>query len=149
MLHYIFLIFYYLKWISEAITNEITFCKECKKINTGYDWCNACNAKHFQQDFENWTSGNTDIDKCIQDTQLLAKGHHKILEWIPYDKLHDIEYIAKGGFGRVYSAKWIDGYVQSWDCENKCWRRVKSNMYVALKSLNNSRNITSEFINEV
>ena len=70
-------------------------CKICHKV---------CNAIHYQQNFENWTSGNNDIDKFIQDTQLSAHdSNDKPLEWIPYDRFYDIEYIAKGGFGKVYS----------------------------------------------
>ena len=44
-------------------------CKECNQ-ELYNSWCNACNAKHFQQNFKKWTSGNDDIDKFIQDTQL-------------------------------------------------------------------------------
>ncbi|CAB4433024.1 unnamed protein product [Rhizophagus irregularis] len=124
-------------------------CKECDQKNTGYQWCNSCNAKHFQQNFKNWTSDNDDIDKFIQDIQLSVNGYHKLLEWIPYDRLHDIEYIAKGGFGMVYKAKWSDGYIHSWNNKNKNWKRLGSNMFVALKSLNNSENITLDFINEI
>src|SRR6266498_2933031 len=109
--------------------------------------CKACNAKHFQQNFEKWSSGNVDIDKFIQDTQLSANQHEKALEWIPYDRFYDIEYIAKGGFGKVYKANWIDGYIRNWDNKNQNWRRDESNIFVALKSLNNSQNVTSEFIN--
>ena len=36
----------------------------CEKCNC------VCNTIRFQQDFKNWTSGNNDIDKFIQDTQL-------------------------------------------------------------------------------
>lgn len=38
-------------------------CKECKQPNTDGEWCQPCNAKHFQQNFKNCTSGNHDIDK--------------------------------------------------------------------------------------
>ncbi|RIA81734.1 kinase-like domain-containing protein [Glomus cerebriforme] len=125
-------------------------CKECKQLNTGYyEWCKACNAKHFQQNFENWTSGNDDIDKFIQDTQLSTTFSYKVLEWIPYDKFYNIEYIAKGGFGKVYKANWIDGYIHKWSNKNQNWERPCHNMFVALKSLNNSKNVTLEFINEI
>ncbi|GES87635.1 kinase-like domain-containing protein [Rhizophagus clarus] len=128
----------------------MVICEECKQENTGYKWwCKPCNAKHFQQNFKNWTSGNDDIDKLIQDTQLSADDNYEILEWIPYNKLYDIEYIAKGGFGKVYRAKWIDGYIWSWDNKVQNWYRHSSNEFVALKSLYNSENVTSEFINEV
>ena len=55
-------------------------CKECNQENTGGSWCKACNAKHFQQNFEKWTSGNVDIDKFIQDAQLSAIYSGKVLE---------------------------------------------------------------------
>jgi hypothetical protein len=80
--------------------------------------CKNCNsiyiAKHFQQNFNNWTSGNNDIDKLIQDIQLSTHYNDygeifkKVLEWIPYERLYNIEYIARGGFGKVYKANWID-----------------------------------------
>ena len=125
-------------------------CEECnQEKNTDYNWCKACNAKHFQQNFEKWSSGNVDIDKFIQDTQLSAKHFRDVLEWIPYDRFYNIEYIAKGGFGKVYRANWIDGYIYYWDNKNQNWERSESNKFVALKSLNNSKNVTLEFLNEV
>jgi hypothetical protein len=45
--------------------------KECKKCNRN------CYAILFQQDFKNWASGNNDIDKLIQDTQLSAHSNVK------------------------------------------------------------------------
>ena len=124
-------------------------CEECNQKNTDYKWCKACNAKHFQQNFSKWSSGNVDIDKFIQETQLSANNFSGVLEWIPYDRFYDIEYIAKGGFGKVYRANWIDGYINYWDIKNQNWKRHNSNKLVALKSLNNSKNVTLEFLNEV
>ena len=49
----------------------------------------------------------------------------------------------------MYRAKWIDGCIYEWDNENKNWERYGSNEFVALKSLNNSKNVTLEFMNEV
>ena len=123
-------------------------CKECDQ-KSNYKWCKACNAKHFQQNFEKWSSGNVDIDKFIQEAQLSANRFSKVLEWIPYDRFYDIEYIAKGGFGKVYRANWIDGDIHKWDIENQNWKRHLPNDFVALKSLNNSKNVTLEFLNEV
>ncbi|RGB42350.1 kinase-like domain-containing protein, partial [Rhizophagus diaphanus] len=116
-------------------------CEECNCV---------CNVIHFQQNFINWTSGSDNIDSFIQNTQLSA--HHNVsiaLEWIPYDRFENIEYIAKGGFGKVYKANWIDGLIDKWNIENQNWKRRDKNMLVALKSLNHSKNITLEFMNEM
>ncbi|RGB35482.1 kinase-like domain-containing protein [Rhizophagus diaphanus] len=121
---------------------------KCKKCN-----CICC-AIHFQRNFDNWASGNDYIDKFIQDTQLSAHGSNydndvfkDVLEWIPYDRFYNIKYIARGGFGKVYRANWIDGYIINW--KSGFWNRHNENMFVALKSLDNSKNVTLEFMNEV
>ena len=138
-------------------------CPECNKpyTDTFYDWCNQCNAKRFQQDFPNWTSGNKYIDNFIQEAQLNAKHPGKILEWIPYNRLTNIKYLAKGGFSTVYNAIWLDGLIQNWDYDNKQWSRYTEDIddidginsikgrEVVIKSLNNSSNINEEFLNEV
>ena len=41
------------------------------------------------------------------------------------------------------------GVIKRWNNENQNWERDSSNKQVALKSLNNSQNVTLEFINEV
>jgi len=127
-------------------------CNECKQPNTGLVWCQSCNGKRFQQNFQNWTSGNHDIDELIQRTQLDAKNCTEILEWIKYDKFENIEYLAKGGFGTTYKATWKDGYIRYWDSENNQWYRYNTSgggHPVALKCLHNSQDITDEFLREV
>src|SRR2546421_11133360 len=98
-----------------GIASKYGLCPECNKPNSGYEWCNQCNAKRFQQDFPNWTSGNIYIDNFIQETQLNAKSMPHVLEWIPYNRLTNIKYLAKGGFSTVYNAIWLDGYISYWD----------------------------------
>jgi hypothetical protein len=43
-------------------------CKKCEEI---------CNAIHFQRDFVNWTSGNNNVDKFIQEIQLSTHSDDK------------------------------------------------------------------------
>src|SRR5687767_8376065 len=91
--------------IDEELKNcykEYGLCKKCKQANTHEDWCQICNTERFRQNFKNWTSGNNDIDKFIQKTQLKAKNIHEILEWIEHDRFENIEYLAEGGFGTVF-----------------------------------------------
>jgi hypothetical protein len=125
-------------------------CKECKQPNTGYGpWCHLCNAKHFQQNFKNWTSGNRNIDQFIQYIQLSAITSSNSLEWIEYDRFENVEYLAKGGFGTTYKAIYKDGFIESWDLENNRWKRVDRVVRVVLKSLHDSQNVTNEFLREV
>ena len=138
--------------LNEELKNRYKFydlCKECKQPNTGDYWCQSCNGKRFQQNFQNWTSGNHDIDELIQRTQLKAKNNRKVIEWIEYDRFVNIEYLAKGGFGTTYKATWKDGYIQYWDSENNQWERYTYDKLVALKCLHNSQDITDEFLREV
>jgi hypothetical protein len=111
-------------------------------------WCQPCNAKRFKDNFKNWTSKNKDIDDFIQESQLNAMCYTKYLEWIPFENFKDITYIARGGFGKVFSAEWPEGYIVSWDIENQKWNR-RDETKVALKSLDNSSCISKEFLGEV
>ena len=123
-------------------------CEECNKPGTGMNWCQPCNAKRFKENFKNWTSGNKDIDELIQYSQLNAVHYSKCLEWIPFENLQNVTYITRGGFGKIYSADWPEGRFRSWDIENQKWKR-DLNVKVALKSLDNSSNISTNFLNEV
>ena len=128
-------------------------CPECNKSNTDYEWCNQCNAKRFQQD---WTSGNKYIDNFIQETQFNTQNLYEVLEWIPYNRLTNIKYLAKGGFSTVYKAIWLDGLTDNWNYDARQWNRRLQNVHfstrdyeVVIKNLNNSSNINEEFLNEV
>ena len=101
-----------------VVLNDI--CEKCNK---------TCDAIHYQQNFDNWTSGNNDIDKFIQKTQLLAHDSYRVLEWVSCDRFYNIKYIAKGGFGKVYRANLIDGPIHKWD-ENEYWKRKYQNKWL-------------------
>src|SRR6185436_20582865 len=105
-------------------------CPECNQKDTSWNWCKPCNSKHFQNDFNNWTSGNDKIDKFIQDAQLNANDKWGVVEWIPYDRLKDVKQIGKGGSGTIHYARWIDGSI--YNIENQQWKRYH-NIEVALK----------------
>jgi serine/threonine protein kinase len=122
-------------------------CSGCHQPNTGSNWCQSCNAQHFQE-FNNWTSGNQEIDQFIQKCQKEAIDFRQLLEWIPYDKFTDVEYLAKGGFGTISKAKWNDGYIKNWGTGDNKWARYGAGD-VVLKSLNDSQNITAEFLREI
>ncbi|CAG8662442.1 2685_t:CDS:2, partial [Acaulospora colombiana] len=126
-------------------------CRECHRPNTNkhqkVGWCHSCNTFRFKNDFYNWSSGNDAVDYFIQETQLNAKSHGDVLEWIPYESIDSVDYIAKGGYGTVFSATWKDGYITHWDKKTKRWARSGS-MIVTVKSIDNSANMTGEFFHE-
>src|SRR5581483_11119091 len=143
-------------WHQMAKSNKISFknnelCNECKQPYIDYQWCQQCNIKRFQQDFSNWTSKNEFIDKFIQEAQLNAKNSYEVLEWIPYNKLSDINYYDKGGFSEIYKAIWLDGPIDSWNFNKQQWNRwnFQTGYKVVLKILNNSLRLNSKFLDEV
>jgi hypothetical protein len=114
-------------------------CEKCNEI---------CNAIYFQRNFGNWSSGNNDIDKLIQNTQLLEHTSFRVedaIEWIPYNRFCNIKYIAENKF----CADWIDRCIDYRSNYNENWKRKNCNMFVILKSLNNPKNVTLELINKV
>ncbi|KLL04444.1 MAG: hypothetical protein MRERV_22c037 [Mycoplasmataceae bacterium RV_VA103A] len=131
-------------------------CKECNQPNTsggriGYDdkwgWCQSCNANHFKENFDKWTSGNSKIDAFIQQCQLEATSPWNVLEWIPYEKFSNIEHIAEGGFGKVEKAEREEGSIYGWNNEKGEWKRYGKT--VALKTLSNSQNLDQDFLQEL
>ncbi|RIB19965.1 kinase-like domain-containing protein [Gigaspora rosea] len=121
----------------------------CNHKSTSYNWCKECNAERFSQYFQSWSSGNGIVDDFIKETQLNAESYEQVLEWIPFEKFYDIEFFAEGGFSRVYSAIWTEGYILNWDQSKNQWKRFEARVKVALKVLNNSQEISQEYINEI
>ncbi|RIA99401.1 kinase-like domain-containing protein [Glomus cerebriforme] len=158
---------YYEKDISNQ---EFGFCSNCNKSQTEENWCKNCNSKMFQKDFKRWCK-NEDINNFIQEAQLNARNSNEVIEWICYERLRNIQFIAQGGFSTIYKAIWLDGNIDCWDNEKKEWKRInqklnendydnanknsplkeneKYGIYVVLKSLNDSTNIHEDFLMEL
>ena len=69
------------------------------------------------------------------------------MKFISYDQFKDIEEIGRGGFSKIYKATWING-PPYWNEEKEDFE-YKDSITVALKQLNNSKNITSKELNKV
>ncbi|CAG8439174.1 8869_t:CDS:2 [Acaulospora morrowiae] len=135
--------------VSKFYESDSTICPLCKRkmaiVGHHAHWCQSCESKRFEEKFGTWTSGNDDIDCFILETQLDAKSCFDYLEWIPYDRLRDVRYVGSGRFGSVYRSIWIDGPRDKWD--KGINQYMREGMYpVALKSLDNSQNISQEFL---
>ncbi|RHZ83340.1 hypothetical protein Glove_97g102 [Diversispora epigaea] len=126
----------------------LNVCSVCNQEYDIWQWCKPCNSTHFRNDFDKWTSGNDTIDKFIQGVQLNADSYAKVIEWIPYDRFQEIKQIAKGGYGTIYYAKWVDGSIRSWNIENQQWRRYQQ-LEVVLKKFDGIVDISEDFLNEM
>ncbi|POG63720.1 kinase-like domain-containing protein [Rhizophagus irregularis DAOM 181602=DAOM 197198] len=136
------------KYQNHVTVSSINSATKSEDIDDRENWCQSCNAKRFEENFKNWTSGNKDIDEFIQHSQLNAVHCTKCLEWIPFEKLQNVTYITRGGFGKIYSAEWPNGRIVRWDIENQKWKRGIGRK-VALKSLDNSSEISTGFLDEI
>ncbi|RHZ73166.1 hypothetical protein Glove_232g47 [Diversispora epigaea] len=122
-------------------------CEKCHQDNSGFIWCHPCNSKQFQNEFDKWTSEDKEIDKFIQQIQLNASKNKEIIEWIPFDRLENVTYLTKGGFGTVYKANWLDGFIKYNMYMQDVWYR-NGKQYVCLKSLGNPTN-KNDFLQEI
>jgi hypothetical protein len=49
----------------------------------------------------------------------------KAVEWIPYNKLQNIEYLTRGGCSEIYTADWIGGCYYEWDSKEQELKHLK------------------------
>ncbi|RHZ67608.1 hypothetical protein Glove_300g12 [Diversispora epigaea] len=99
--------------------------------------------------------GDREIDKFIQQIQLSANKYQEIIEWIPFGRLENVTYLAKGGFGTVYKADWLDGFIKFSYQKKKWYGFGKKDVWhrngkqdVCLKSLDNPTN-KNDFLQEI
>ncbi|GBB90991.1 hypothetical protein RclHR1_18080001 [Rhizophagus clarus] len=70
------------------------------------------------------------------------------MEWIPFSQFTDVKEIAKGGFGIIYRATWLDGsmHYNSYFYKDRLRKRDE---VVILKRFENSKDIDKSFLNEL
>ena len=56
---------------------EYGLCPECNKPYSGYEWCNQCNAKRFQQDFQIGLAEIIILTILFKKLNLVQKGMMK------------------------------------------------------------------------
>ncbi|KLL04845.1 MAG: hypothetical protein MRERV_1c097 [Mycoplasmataceae bacterium RV_VA103A] len=120
---------------------KYAFCQKCQQINTNNNWCQSCADKNWQKNIENLT-GKEVIERFIERQR---EERYSDLKWIPYEKFASIEHLADGGFSKIYKAKW-QGKEGEWNSKKQKYENYKE---VVLKFLNNSQNITLEFLSEI
>ena len=133
------------------------YCPQCKKANHHYNWCNPCDRKALVDKFNTWSTGNKNLDLFIQETQRTATGYElwsyykNYLEYVPYDRFTDVKSLARGGFAKVFTAKWLDGKRErTWSRKDDYYIKGRSEPFtVVLKVIDNSAKVEQSFISEV
>ena len=120
------------------------YCPECDDqcLGTSF-WCNPCQSRQFQENFDNCTTG---IDDFIKKTQLNAKDCTDYLEWIPFSAFIGVSKYDVCEVGTVYTANWKKGPKDCWDETETKYVMKKDLIKVALHSLGNSPTL---FLKEV
>src|SRR6266542_7081946 len=78
--------------INTRLNNEL-LCKGCCEIKKLTNKCE-----------------NRELAKFLYECRLNREQYYDdYIQWIPFDEFKNIEYLAKGGFGEVHKATWIDG----------------------------------------
>jgi hypothetical protein len=148
------------EWVAKMMAkdynrNKIRFnkgtkrpCNNCFLECLATLYCEHCIRAYLKNNFSNWTSGNNDIDDLIQKCQMETFSPNKIIEYIPYNNLQDIKYIARGGCSEIYSANWTNGPYREWDSKEKQLKRLRSRK-VILKTLENVESANRSWLEEV
>ncbi|RIA85540.1 hypothetical protein C1645_830617 [Glomus cerebriforme] len=78
---------------AKILFNEETkiICENCNQECFPILYIEFCVKNYLKANFSNWTSEN------------------RIVEWIPYNNLKNIEYLTKDRYSKIYTAVWIDG----------------------------------------
>jgi hypothetical protein len=144
-----------------GITNQ-SQCKKCKTkssiifvgsgnsdlddflINLRLEIYNRLKIAEFVDNIKN--NGKYYRPNYLLNVNLNQNGIAEIfMEWIPYSQFTNVKEIAKGGFGIIYQATWLEGSMM----EDYPWKKRRKNETVILKKFKNSQGISKYFLNEV
>ncbi|GBC25143.2 kinase-like domain-containing protein [Rhizophagus irregularis DAOM 181602=DAOM 197198] len=120
---------------AEGSERTTRICENCQEECVAITYCECCIRNYLKSNFSNWTSGDNKIDDLIRKCQMETVRPNKIIEWIPYDSLQNIQHFAEGGYSKIYTADFIGGFYYDWDSDEKRLKKG-STCEVVLKSLN-------------
>ena len=111
--------------------------------------CSSCAKEHFIREFNTWSSGDANIDRFIQESQIYDFCGK--LQWISYDNFQNIEHIGDSSHGSVNSAKLKNGIKEIWNFTKQDWEYdlIGIDNKVALKEIKDSRYDIAEFLKVV
>ncbi|CAG8532973.1 17742_t:CDS:2, partial [Acaulospora morrowiae] len=119
-------------------------CQKTTKKGNEFGEKKLCGFCYFGESFLR-KSGNQDIDDFLR--KFAEWKRYPFLEFIPYVEFSSIEKIGHGEFSQVYKATWNKGRLRFWNRKDGKFARFPPET-VALKVLDRSQKISSEFLKE-
>ena len=99
------------KWIDELIDELIEINIRLNKAVL----CEVCKEKEIRKLTDKCE--NKEIARVIYECKLNPNYYGDYIQWIPFNELKNIGYLAKGGFGEIHKATWFTSYYDS--CKEK------------------------------
>ncbi|RIB07314.1 hypothetical protein C2G38_440172 [Gigaspora rosea] len=114
-------------------------CLDCNHPTSSYGWCAKCELSCMEKHFLFWKTGDIELSKIIQFSQIKATQTCDYLEFIKFDE---------ESLSDIYRRIWING--PRWNCDElgDIWCR-SSPIEVALRELNNSQTLSHEFLEQL
>ena len=82
----------------EIQKNKFGVYIKCNNPKSNFNWCPSCNCAKLIKNFNDWTSGNDELDEFIRYTQSTSKSYLSYLEWIPHERFENIIIIGSVSF---------------------------------------------------
>ncbi|KAG9285197.1 hypothetical protein G9A89_004412 [Geosiphon pyriformis] len=154
-----------IKRITRPESHDCNECEKCQEsIRDGPNECIACQFIFFEKFYRDFSSGNKEVDEIIKNpiyippNEIYCYGDLNYYEWIPWESLSNINEIARGGFGIIYRATWVDESInpesikhgsmeykrRRWGAEEVAIKVINTNSSEVFKELNIQRTM---FIN--
>ncbi|RHZ82476.1 hypothetical protein Glove_109g247 [Diversispora epigaea] len=104
--------------------------------------------EHYIKKFGTWSSGNTNLDKIIQESQI--NNPASSLQWIPYENFHNTKHIVDSEYYSLHSAILRNDMIdEEWKCEDcvvVALKELKDYKYDILEFIKAIKNITVDII---
>ncbi|CAG8679343.1 2783_t:CDS:2, partial [Dentiscutata erythropus] len=120
-------------------------CEICKNLTYAKGCCEYCIRSYLREHFKDWTSGNSVVDKIIQDCQQRTQQPYRVIEWIPFECFKFVKRLTENS---IYIAFWNNGSFANWNIEKQLLERLGGHP-VVLKILKDSDNYNSKWIRKI
>ncbi|RIA79161.1 kinase-like domain-containing protein [Glomus cerebriforme] len=122
-------------------------CDTCHKC-LNEKFCKPCFERQYEKTQKDFSSGNESLDNLVKYVRYSEDGNISFLQWIPFDRLKDVNYLTKGGGGTTFTATWLDGRYLRWNHDEKRWLRTGETK-VVIKTLKDSQTKLNDYAAEL